>query len=70
MQNRETAIFNLTEVKTVIICKQKQAYCLQISKLIPLVCKTLGFLPRNPCFQTVISYISENTSILYIYAIK
>ena len=43
MQNGGRTNFNLTKVKIVIICKQMQWCCLHFSKLIPLVCKTLGF---------------------------
>ena len=43
MQNGGRTDFNLTKVKIVIICKQIQWRCLHFSKLIPFVCKTLGF---------------------------
>ena len=43
MQNGGRVDFNLTKVKIVIICKQIQRRCLHFSKLIPLICKTLGF---------------------------
>ena len=53
MQNGGRADFNLTKVKIVIICKQIQWRCLHFSKLIPLVCKTLGFTSWNPWFRTL-----------------
>ena len=43
MRNGGMTDFNLIKVKIVIICKQIQWRCLHFSKLIPLVCKTLGF---------------------------
>ena len=45
--------------KYLIICKQKCVHCFHFSKLIPFICKTLGFMLRNPCFQSVISWVSE-----------
>ena len=53
MQNGGRADFNLIKVKIVIICKQIQWRCLHFSKLIPLVCKTLGFTSWNPWFRTL-----------------
>ena len=53
MQNGGRVDFNLTKVKIVIICKQIQWRCLHFSKLIPLVCKTLGFTSWNPWFRTL-----------------
>ena len=53
MQNGGRADFNLIKVKIVIICKQIQWRCLHFSKLIPFVCKTLGFTSWNPWFRTL-----------------
>ena len=39
-----------TFVKIVIICNENSAACFHFSKLIPLVCKTLGFELRKYVF--------------------
>ena len=53
MQNGGRAVFNLIKVKIVTICKQIQRCYLHFSKLIPLICKALGFTSWNPWFRTL-----------------
>ena len=59
MQNGGRTDFNLTKVKIVIICKQIQWRCLHFSKLIPFVCKTLGFTSWNPWFYNLKPRLSD-----------
>ena len=46
-------------VNILTICKQTSTRCLHFSKLIPFICKTLGFRFRNPWFYTLKPLVSQ-----------
>ena len=53
MQSTYFTFVNIISSRFLTICKQITAVCLQFSKLILLICKTLGFTSWNPWFRTL-----------------